>query len=249
VLRATFVPHVEFTRAWLAVFVALLGTSISPYLFFWQAAEEVEEERAKGRKGVGQRKGATAKELRSARTDVLTGMALSNVIMYFIIMTTAATLHSHGMRDIATAKQAAEALRPVAGRAAYLLFTLGLVGTGVLAVPVLAGSCAYAIAEARGWAASLEHPPRVAAQILYRAGRGGFARHVARLSRAGCGENALLVGGGEWSSGAAPDRVVVLLTSNPKVMGHHVNPPVLRWLGWITGAVMAAAAVAMFVAQ
>src|SRR5205823_11842242 len=107
-----------------------------------------------------QRRGATPKELRACRTDFVTGMVASNAIMYFIIMTTAATLHAHGETRIATAQQAAEALRPLAGAGAYWLFTLGLIGTGMLAVPVLAGSCAYAIAEAAAWRGSLDRGPR-----------------------------------------------------------------------------------------
>ncbi len=137
-LEKTFVPHLEWSRGFLSVLVAILGTTISPYLFFWQAAEEVEEERTKGRTAAG-RKGATVEELKSARADTVTGMFFSNLIMYYIILTTAATLHAHGQVNITTAKQAAEALRPLAGNGAYLLFTLGLIGTGMLGVPVLVG--------------------------------------------------------------------------------------------------------------
>jgi Mn2+/Fe2+ NRAMP family transporter len=162
VLTATVVPRIEWSNGYLATFVGLLGTTISPYLFFWQAAQEVEEDRAAGRRTVQQRRGATDTELQRARTDVLTGMFFSNVVMYFIILTTAATLHAHGQTHIATARQAAEALRPLAGDWAYWLFTLGLIGTGMLGVPVLAGSCAYAVAEAEGWRGSLEDTPRLA---------------------------------------------------------------------------------------
>ncbi|MGC1616936.1 MAG: divalent metal cation transporter, partial [Candidatus Acidiferrum sp.] len=136
-LVATLVPHMEWSREFLAVLVGILGTTISPYLFFWQAAEEVEEDRAKGQTTLAQRRGSTAKELRDARADTLTGMFFSNFIMYFIILTTAATLHAHGQTHITTARQAAEALRPLAGKGAFLLFTLGLIGTGMLGVPVL----------------------------------------------------------------------------------------------------------------
>jgi len=248
VLRSTFLPHVEFSRAWLAVFVALLGTSISPYLFFWQAAEEVEEERAQGRKTAAMRKGATREELRKSRADVVAGMALSNLIMYFIIMTTAATLHAHGVNKVETARQAAEALRPMAGNAAYLLFTLGIVGTGVLAVPVLAGSCAYAIAEARGWAASLEHPPKIAGKFYLVLGMAVLLGTC--LDYFGLNAVKMLFFSAVINGVLAPPLIfiLVLLTSNRKVMGEHVNPPVLRWLGWTTGFVMLAAAVAMFAA-
>src|SRR5438128_1685389 len=157
-LAATLVPRVQLSREFFSLLVAIFGTTISPYLFFWQAAQEVEEERAMGRSR-RQRQGATAGELRNCRNDVMTGMFASNAIMYFIILTTAATLHAHGRTAITTAREAAEALRPLAGAGAYWLFTLGLVGTGMLAVPVLGGSCAYAIAEAAAWGGSLNRRP------------------------------------------------------------------------------------------
>jgi NRAMP (natural resistance-associated macrophage protein)-like metal ion transporter len=159
-LTVTFVPHLEWSRGFLAVLVAILGTTISPYLFFWQAAQEVEEEKAKDQTLVHHKSGATAAELRTARADTITGMFFSNCIMYFIILTTAATLHAHGQTDITTARQAAEALRPLAGNGAYLLFTLGLIGTGMLGVPVLVGSCAYAVAEGAAWHGSMADKPK-----------------------------------------------------------------------------------------
>ena len=166
VLRATFIPHVEWSKEYMSVLVAILGTTISPYLFFWQAAQEVEEDRDHGKTTVAKRKGATNKELRVANRDVITGMLLSNLVMYFLILTTAATLNAHGHKNIETAKQAADALRPLAGQGAYWLFTLGIIGTGMLAVPVLAGSCAYAIAEGARWKdASLNLHPRLAAKF------------------------------------------------------------------------------------
>src|SRR5204862_531504 len=151
VLRATVVPHVTFTPGYIATFVGILGTTISPYLFFWQAGQEVEEERARGRRTVEEREGATDEEVHRSNLDVVTGMFVSNVVMYFIILTTAASLHARGVTEITTAQQAAEALRPLAGDWAYGLFTLGIIGTGMLSVPILAGSCAYAIAEAAAW--------------------------------------------------------------------------------------------------
>lgn len=247
VLRSTFVPHIEWSSAYLATFVGILGTTISPYLFFWQASQEVEEERKMGRKTVGKRKGATQQELRNSRIDVLTGMFFSNVVMYFIILTTAATLHAHGQTNIETAQQAAEALRPLAGNGAYFLFTLGLIGTGMLGVPVLAGAAAYAIAEAGAWRGTLEDRPRLAKK---------FYAVVAASMLLGVGLQYLGVNAVKmlfWSAVLngvlAPPLIVlvVLLTSSKKVMGEHVNPPLLKWLGWATSAVMAVAAVAMFV--
>ena len=163
VLRSTFVPHMEWSKSYISVLVAILGTTISPYLFFWQAAQEVEEDRSHGKLTLAQRRGSTDAELLAAKKDVVTGMLLSNVVMYFLILTTAATLNAHGHKDIETARQAAEALRPLAGQGAYWLFTLGMIGTGMLAVPVLAGSCAYAVAEGARWhGASLNLKPRLA---------------------------------------------------------------------------------------
>lgn len=245
VLRATFVPHVEWSSAYLATFVGILGTTISPYLFFWQAAQEVEEERARGRRTVGQRKGATDAELARSRRDVVTGMFFSNFVMYFIILTTAATLHAHGQTHITTAQQAAEALRPLAGRGAYLLFTLGLIGTGMLGVPVLAGACAYAIAEAGAWRGSFEDRPRLARKFYAVVAVSMLLGWVPNYI--GFNAVAMLFWSAVVNGVLAPPLIVlvVLLTSNPKVMGQRVNPPLLRWLGWATATIMTAATVAM----
>ena len=151
-----------------ATLVGIFGTTISPYLFFWQASQEVEEERDQGKLTIESRKGATNAELRKSRNDTVTGMFFSNLIMYFIILTTAATLHAHGKTIIATAQDAAEALRPLAGNGAYWLFSLGLIGAGMLGVPVLAGSSAYAIAEACGVAGVSGRSPQPRPQILWR---------------------------------------------------------------------------------
>jgi hypothetical protein len=142
--------------------VGILGTTISPYLFFWQATQEVEEQKSQGKKTIAQRRGATSHELADARLDVNTGMFFSNLVMYFIILATASTLHRAGVQDIETARQAAEALRPLAGDAAYVLFAAGLVGTGLLAIPVLAGSASFAVAElvaGRPRSQAAERPP------------------------------------------------------------------------------------------
>ena len=246
VLRATVIPHVEWSNGYLAIFVGILGTTISPYLFFWQAAQEVEEDRAAGRRTVQQRRGATDDELRRARTDVLAGMFFSNVVMYFIILTTAATLHASGQTSIATARQAAEALRPLAGDGAYWLFAIGLIGTGMLGVPVLAGSCAYAVAEAEGWRGSLEDTPRLARRfyaVVAVAMLVGLVLNFVRLDAVTMLFWSAVVNGVL----ASPLIVlVVLLTGDRAVMGKRVNPPLLRWLGWATAAVMSAATLGMF---
>jgi Mn2+/Fe2+ NRAMP family transporter len=247
VLKATLAPRVVWSNSFLATFVGILGTTISPYLFFWQASQEVEDERAHGRRTLKERKGATDEELRVARTDVLTGMFFANFVMYFIILTTAATLHAHGQTDIESAQQAAEALRPLAGNGAYLLFTLGVIGTGMLAVPVLAGSAAYAVAEAERWRhASLEDRPRLAHRFY-------TAVAVAMLLGLGLGFAGfkavkMLFYSAVLNGILAPPLIVLvlLLTSNPKIMGARTSSRPLRILGWITAILMTAAAIGMF---
>jgi Mn2+/Fe2+ NRAMP family transporter len=248
VFHSTFIPHLEWTKEYISVLVAILGTTISPYLFFWQAAQEVEEDRDHGKTTVAQRKGSTNAELRAARRDVVTGMLLSNLVMYFLILTTAATLHAHGDKNIETAKQAAEALRPLAGRGAYWLFTLGMIGTGMLAVPVLAGSCAYVVAEGAKWkAASLNLKPGLAHKFYAVVAVSicvGLSFDFAHLNAV-----KMLFWSAILNGLLAPPLVVivVLLTSDKKVMGTRVNSRLMKWLGWTCAGLMAGAAVALFV--
>jgi NRAMP (natural resistance-associated macrophage protein)-like metal ion transporter len=151
VLRDTLIPSMPHTRNEWATLVAILGTTISPYLFFWQASEEVEEEKSAGQSSLALRRGATSEELKIRNIDVGVGTFFSNMVMFFIILTTAITLNRHGIMNIETSRQAAEALRPFAGNFATTVFTLGIVGVGFLAIPTLAGSAAYAFAETLGW--------------------------------------------------------------------------------------------------
>lgn len=244
-LAATLVPHFVWSRNYLSVLVAILGTTISPYLFFWQASQEVEEERESGKTAALRRRVATAPELRAARNDVLIGMFFSNLIMYFIILTGAASLHAHGIVNIDSAQQAAEALRPFAGNAAYILFTLGIVGTGVLAVPVLAGSCAYAISEASAWRASINARPSIGKKfygVIAFAVILGLALDFVRMSPV-----RMLFLSAVLNGILAPPLIVVvaLLTSNPKVMGNCTNTAVLKVLGWACAILMTIAVVAM----
>jgi NRAMP (natural resistance-associated macrophage protein)-like metal ion transporter len=246
-LRATVIPHVEWSARYFSVLVGVLGTTISPYLFFWQASVEVEEDRAIGRRTLRQRHGATQAELRRSFIDVVIGMFFSNFIMYFIILTTAATLHAHGHTQISTAREAAEALRPLAGPAAYWLFTLGLIGTGMLGVPVLAGSCAYTITEAFAWRGSLEDKPNSARRfyaVVTVAMVVGLLLDVIGIKAV-----AMLFWSAVVNGVLAPPLIVLvlLLTSDRGVMGARTNPPLLRWVGWITAVTMAVAAVALFV--
>jgi NRAMP (natural resistance-associated macrophage protein)-like metal ion transporter len=248
VIRATFVPHLEWTRSYMSVLVGILGTTISPYLFFWQAAQEVEEDRERGKATLAQRRGSTDQELAAATKDIVTGMLFSNLVMYFIILTTAATLNAHGVKNIETAQQAAEALRPLAGKGAYWLFTLGLIGTGMLAVPVLAGSCAYAIAESARWrGASLNKRPNLARRfyaVIAVSVLVGLA-----LNYAGLNAVKMLFWSAVVNGVLAPPLVilVVLVTSDKKVMGKRINPRGVQLLGWICAVVMSVAAVALLV--
>jgi len=246
VLRATVVPAFQWNERAVGTLVAILGTTISPYLFFWQASQEVEEEKGRGKRTLAQRRGATAHELADARLDVNTGMFFSNVVMYFIILATAATLYRTGLHDIQTAKQAAEALRPLAGDAAYLLFGLGLIGTGLLAVPVLAGSASFAVAEIFKWRAGLDLKPRPAWRFyLVLAGAivcgmvlDVFETNPIRILFLSAVLNGLL---------APPLMLLVMLVgNNRKIMGEDVNGFWLNLVGWLATAVMAAAAVAFF---
>ena len=159
VLREGLVPSWPTREAW-GTLVAILGTTISPYLFFWQASQEVEEEKAMGRRMLVQRYGATRRELADRRIDVVTGTFFSNLVMFFVILTTALTLHRHGLTSPKSSREVAEALRPLAGRLAELLYTVGLVGVGLLAIPTLVGSSAYAFAETFGWRQGLDRKLR-----------------------------------------------------------------------------------------
>jgi Mn2+/Fe2+ NRAMP family transporter len=174
-------------------------------------------------------------------------MFFSNFIMYFIILTTAATLHAHGQTNIVTARQAADALRPIAGNGAYLLFTLGLIGTGMLGVPVLVGSCAYAIAEGAAWRGSIADRPRGARKfyaVMAAAMTLGLALDYASFKAV-----KMLFWSAVINGLLAPPLIllVILITSDIKVVGKHVNPPLLKYLGWATFVVMVAAAIGMVV--
>jgi len=245
VLRGTFIPSFSFDSTFLATFVAILGTTISPYLFFWQADQEVEEEISMGRKQPGQRTGATDQELNYASWDVNIGMLLSNVVMYFIILTTAATLHTAGKTHINSATEAAEALRPLAGDAAGLLLAVGLIGAGFMAVPILTGSAGYAVAEAFGWKAGLDEKPRKAKR---------FYAVIAAATLVGMLINFLGINPIDalfWTAVvngmlAPPLLIVIMLIANNKqVMGKRVNGRGINILGWVTTGIMAAAAIAL----
>ncbi|NRO95133.1 divalent metal cation transporter [Paraburkholderia sp. NMBU_R16] len=247
VLMRTLAPQLSWKRDYLTTIVAVLGTTISPYLFFWQASQEVEEMRGQaGQRALKHAPRQGPASLRRIRMDTWIGMGVSNVVAFFIILTTAATLHAHGVTDIQTSAQAALALKPIAGRFAFTLFSLGIVGTGLLALPVLAGSAAYAMAGTFNWRNSLALKPRLAKRfyaIIVLSTLVGLAMGFTRIDPV----KALY-----WSAvinGVVSVPIMALImfmAVNPKVMGNFVIPLHLRVTGWIATIAMAAAALAMF---
>ena len=247
VLRDTLIPSVPHSRNEWATLVAILGTTISPYLFFWQASEEVEEEKSAGQSSLTKRRGATTEELGLRNLDVGVGAFFSNIVMFFIILTTAITLNRHGIMNIETSRQAAEALRPFAGKFATTVFTLGIVGAGFLAIPTLAGSAAYAFAETLGWRQGLNKKLRQArwfyALILVSTGVGVVLDFI------GINPVKALYWTAVINGLLAPFLLVAILivAANKKLMQ---GQPSSR-LGWtvvaITTLAMFAAGIAMFV--
>jgi NRAMP (natural resistance-associated macrophage protein)-like metal ion transporter len=248
VLAATFVPHLELSRDFLAGLVAVLGTTISPYLFFWQASAEIDQMRAAGKLTEEQRRGVRLSELKAARVDILVGMAFSQIVMYFIILTSAAVLHAHGKTDIQTANDAAQALAPFLGPFAFVAFSLGLIGTGLLAIPILSGSAAYALREFMGWKGALSTKARY---------RPTFYGIIAAATLVGVGMNFLHVDpikalfySAMINGLVAPPLMVliVLLGSDRKVMKSKVSGVLSKTLTWAaTGAMTAAAAALVLV--
>ena len=230
----------------IATIVAILGTTISPYLFFWQVSEEVEEERESGIVATVHATGQMSPLLRAARVDVGLGMAMANIGFYFVVLTAAATLHASGTTDVQTAAQAAEALRPLAGRASSLVFALGIIGTGLLAVPVLAGSAAYATAELFDWPEGLSKRFRRAPQfygVVALATLLGVA-----LSFAGVSEIRALFVAAIVNGVIAPPLllVIMVISRDQRILGDYTAGRNLAILGWATTITMAAAALAFF---
>lgn len=245
VLKATLIPQISFDGKYLLTLVAILGTTISPYLFFWEASQEVEEEVSMGRRTLAERKGATYAELRRAAWDTNIGMLFCNIVFYFVILASATTLHANGKTEIQSAAQAAEALKPVAGPAAALLFSVGLIGAGLLAIPVLTGSCAYAVAETFGWNCSLDAKPRDARQfyvVIALSTLVGIA-----IDFLGINPMSALFWTAVINGVISPPLLVILMlvSNNKKVMGKRVNNLFTNIIGWIAAAVMFAAAVGM----
>ncbi len=246
VARSLLTPKVSLDADHLTVVVAVLGTTISPYLFFWQAEEEVEDEREQlGAKPLIRAPEQAGAAFRRIRLDTYVGMGLSNLVALSIVITAAATLNASGITNIQTSAQAAEALRPIAGQFVFLIFSLGIIGTGLLALPVLAGSSAYAVGEAFGWHVGL-------ARKSMRAKR--FYLTIAGATAIGAMLNVVALDPIKalfWSAVingvvAVPVMVMMMrLAGNPDVMGRFTLPPMLRTVGWLATLVMGAAAVAM----
>ncbi len=245
VLKATFIPRLSFDPGFLAMLVAILGTTISPYLFFWQACQEVEEEIGFGRVTQAQRRGATDAEMKYARWDVYIGGFLSNLVMYFIILATAATLFKAGQTNIQSAADAAQALRPLAGRGAEVLLAVGLIGTGFLAVPILTGSSAYAVTEAFngrcGFSQKLRDAKLFYGVIIASTFVGLLINFV------GINPIRALFMAAVINGFLAPPllMVIMLIANNRKVMKDRVNNRWTNILGWTTTLVMFATAVAL----
>jgi len=243
-LKHSFIPSISFNKDTLLILCAILGTTISPYLFFWQTSQEVEEQILQGKTTVHQRQGYTdPAEVKSMRIDVWTGMFLSNIVMFFIIAACGAILFPHGITQITSAAQAAEALRPFAGNATYFLFAIGIIGTGLLAIPVLAGSSSYALAESFRWK-----------EGLYRNLQQAYAFYgiIIISMLVGLGINFIgldpikaLIYSAVANGVVAPIIIlmIVIISSSKKVMGHWRNKPLVTCIGWAVFALMAGAGI------
>jgi NRAMP (natural resistance-associated macrophage protein)-like metal ion transporter len=246
VARGLVLPELRFHGDFWQMVVAILGTTISPYLFFWQAAQEVEDTKARpSREPLRKKPRQAARALARIRLDTVLGMAFSNLVALAIMVTAAVTLHAHGSNEITSAAEAAEALRPIAGDFAFGLFALGIIGTGLLSVPVLAGSAAYALGEARRWPVGLARKPLhakafygaiVAATFL------GAASNLAKLDPMTALVWAAIIN----AIVAVPVMaILMLMASNTKVMGQFRITRLWNGLGWLATVLMAAAATAM----
>jgi NRAMP (natural resistance-associated macrophage protein)-like metal ion transporter len=245
VMHGTLVPHLSGDHVFLMTLVGILGTTISPYLFFWQASQEVEEEISLGRTRLRQRQGATDAELRYAGWDVGIGMFFSNLVMYFIIFTTAATLFAAGKTDVQSAADAAKALEPIAGSAAKALLAIGLVGTGFLAVPILTGSGAYGLAEALGWEYGLDQKPNRAKPFYAVIAASTLIGML--INFVGINPITALLWTAVLNGLLTPPLLILimLVANNRAVMGERVNGRPLNVVGWATTLVMSAAAIAL----
>ena len=245
VIKGTLIPTIRFDQQFLSLLVAVIGTTLSAYLYTWQSNQEVEEEIAMGRRRLADRKGATEKELKATRKDVITGMFFSNIVMYFIILSTASTLFKTGSTEINTAAQAAEALRPLAGGAASVLFALGVIGVGFLAVPVMTTGAAYDLSQVMGWKHSLHAKPREAKKFYVAIGV--FTVIAMSMNFLGFNPMKALVFSGIVQGFSTPPLLllIMLMTNNRKIMGNRTNSRAMNILGWITTAAIFSATIGL----
>jgi NRAMP (natural resistance-associated macrophage protein)-like metal ion transporter len=244
IFYSTFIPTFDFSKEGILLVTGVLGTTISPYLFFWQTSQEIEEEIMNGKTSIKSRLGATKEEISHMRADVWSGMFLSNMVMFAIIATCGATLHASGITNIETAAQAAAALKPLAGETAYLLFALGIIATGLLAIPVLAGGISYALAESFHWQEGL-YKQLEKAKAFY--GVIIISMVVGLLINfTGLDPIKALVYSAIANGVVAPIVLVliVLLSSNRKIMGQWANGRYTNIVGWLVTALMVVAGVA-----
>lgn len=247
VLAGTLIPHIEFSRDFLSIVVAIIGTSLSAYIYTWESNQEVEEKIAEGKTRLSQRIGASWADLRRSRRDIIVGMLFSNAVMYFIMLSTAATLHQNGRIEIETATQAAEALKPLAGSGASILFALGIIGVGFLAVPVMTVGAAYDLAQALGWTSSLHARPSEAPQFYWAIA--GLTCLAVLLNFAGFNPMKALVWSGIVQGLSTPPLLLLIMrmTNDRRIMGDKVNTIWINLLGWITTAVLFAASLGLIV--
>jgi len=246
-LKNTLIPHISFSKNQILLITGILGTTISPYLFFWQTSEEVEEEIAEGKTTIIARKGTNKKELKEMRVDVWIGMFLSNLVMFFIIAVCANTLFVNGITNIQTASDAASALKPLVGNFATILFAIGIIGTGLLAIPVLAGSTSYAIAESFGWREGLSRK-YTSAKAFY----GVIAISILIgifINFIGIDPIKALIYSAIANGIIAPVILVfiVKISSSKKIMGEFKNGPITKIIGWITVILMSITSIASIV--
>src|SRR5580700_2146416 len=244
-IESTFIPHIQLNAGFIGIIVAILGTTVSPYLFFWQASSEVDEMVDRGLVTEVERQGVTKQEMHDARIDVLVGMGYSQVVMFSIILTGAAVLHASGQTNVATAAQAAQALQPLAGPFAFLLFSVGIIGTGLLAIPILSGSATYAVKEFFGMKGTLADKARSRPAfyaVLTLALAGGLV-----ISLRGVDPSKALVITAIINGIVAPPMLalIALLGRDRKVMGDQTNGALSNVLLWLTTGVMTVAALGL----
>ena len=248
VLRGTFIPTIHFDKEFLSMTVAVIGTSLSAYLYTWQSNEEVEEKIAAGRRRLWQRRGATRSELKRSMWDVIFGMFFSNLVMYFIILATASTLFKSGKTNIDSAAEAAQALQPLAGNAAGLLFALGVIGVGFLAVPVMTTGAAYDLCQSVGWKHGLYRKPAEAKKFY--GAVAVFTLIAIALNFFGVNPMRALVFAGIVQGFSTPPLMLLIMriTNNRAIMGKRVNGRAINILGWITTVTIFAASAGLAIA-